>query len=70
MSSKTVSVTMSNGDVKVYNDVTSIDLRDTSIFTIKYTSEEKKRNIALLALPVVNAPDALYAKSLTINFTE
>lgn len=67
---KQVSVTMNNGEVKVFNDVTNIDFRDHTIFTMKYKSAEDKRCIAVINLPVAIEPGMVYAKSLTVNFTE
>lgn len=67
---KQVSVTLSNDEVKVFNDVTNIDFRDHTIFSMKYKSAEGKRCIALFNLPVAIEPGTVYAKSLTVNFTE
>lgn len=69
MNTKTVTVTLSNGQTKVLNDVTMIDFRDHTIFTMKYLGENGKRSLAIFNLPVAIDPDMVYAKSLSIEFS-
>ncbi len=68
MNTKTVTVTLSNDQTKVFNDVTMVDLRDNTIFTVKYRSEEGKAMMAMFNRPIDIQPDVPYAKSLSIEF--
>jgi hypothetical protein len=70
MNDKTVVVTLNTDEVKTYNNVEMVDLRDHTIFVINYRDEKGKKCIAIHNRPIDITPEMKYAKSLTINFTE
>lgn len=56
-------------EFKSFNNVETIDLKDTSIFLIKYRDEKGKKATAIFNRPVDIQPNMAYATRVIIEFT-